>query len=353
MPREVRIEDLFRLILPGSPALSPQGDRVAFCVKRLDRKENRYTSHLYVMALEGRSRPRQLTRGLVLDAQPAWSANGRDLAFVSDRDGEKTNVWILPLEGGEPRQLTKLSGGPVASLSWSPDGKELLFEHISVPKVDPEERKRQATYKHITELLHKEDGFGFFRGEFWTIWKANAKTGRAVALTAGDHHDRSPRWSPDSKRIVFFSSRRDDRHKWSDQTDIFVMDRNGRGLKKITEGSGSREVPRWSTDGKNVYWVGYDGGPGEWLHHEHSVWKAPASGGKAEILNPGHDRWVANGVISDTNVALMPMMEAYNHGGEERVLFGSDEDGCYRLYSVSAKGGDVRVELGGSSRSLA
>jgi dipeptidyl aminopeptidase/acylaminoacyl peptidase len=345
MSRPVRIDDLFRLILPSSPALSPDGERIAFCVKRLDAKENRYVSHLWLMPARG-GRPRQLTQGLVLDTNPAWSPDGRELAFASDRD-EKQNIWILPLEGGEPRRLTSLPGGPISSISFSPDGREIVFEHVSVPKVDEEERKKKATFKHVTHLYHKEDGFGWFRGEFWTVWKVNARSGRATALTKGDQHDRSPRWSPDGKRIAFVSCRGPDRHRYSDLTGIFVMGRDGRGVREITSKTGSRDAPRWSLDGTHVYWIGYHGGPGEWLHHEISVWRTPASGGKSVELNAGHDRWVMNMVGSDTTSSMAAMMEVYRDGGGERVLFGSDEDGCYRLYSVSPRGGDVRPELDG------
>ena len=346
MPRNVRIDDLFRLILPGSPAVSVDGERFAFAVKRLDRKENRYVSHLHEMATRG-GRPRALTHGLVFDSQPAWSPDGKRLAFVSDR-GDTPNVWVLPLTGGEPRRVTSLKGGPISHLSWSPDGRELLFQHFPVPKKNADERKKGATYKHITRLYHKEDGFGWFADEFWGIWKVNAASGRTVRLGRGDWHDKEPRWSPDGTRIAFSSSRGEERHRWPDLGSIWVMDRQGRGAREITPGTGMAEAPRWSRDGRHVYWVGYHGGPGEWLSHEHSVWRTPASGrGESRALNPGHDRWVMNMVGSDASMSMATTMEVYAHGAEERVAFGSDEDGCYRIYSVSSAGGDLRPEIDG------
>ncbi|HMB69982.1 MAG TPA: S9 family peptidase [bacterium] len=354
MPRNVRIEDLYRFILPGSPALSPCGRQVAFTVKRVERKENRYVSHLWIVPSRG-GRPRQLTRGTVSDSAPVWSPDGRELAFVSDRD-DKTDIWTLSLEGGEPRRVTDLGGGSVSNVSWSPDGRELLFEFFSVPKKTDEQKKKEPTVRHVTRLYHKEDGFGWFNNEFWTVWKVNVRTGRATALSKGDHHDHAPRWSPDGKRIAFVSNRREDRDRWPDLSSIFVMDRNGRGVREITPTSGVRDNVRWSRDGRHLYWSGYEGGPGEWLYHEHSVWRGAVTGkAKAEALNPGHDRWVMNMVGSDAAMAgFGSVMEVYADAeGNERVAFGSDEDGSYRIYSVSSAGGDVRREVDGKLSVLA
>jgi len=347
MSRAVRIDDLFRLILPGAPALSPDGKRIAFAIKRLNAKENRYESHLYVMSARG-GRPRQLTRGLVADGTPAWSPDGGQLAFVSDRGGVG-NVWALPLDGGEPRRLTDLQGGPVSSMSWSPDGKEIAFSHLSMPKVDPAKRKKEATFKHVTRLYHKEDGIGWFGDAWWTLWKVDARTGRAKELTAGAHHDQDPSWSPDSKRLTFVSGRSEDADRTPDLNDVYVMDRNGRRVKAVTSKPGSRNAPCFGLDGRHVYWVGYEGGSGEWLEHEHTVHRAPVSGdGKIVELNLRHDRWAMNMVGSDTTSSFATALRVYRAGDEERVLFGSDEDGSYRLYSIPAAGGaKPRLELGG------
>jgi dipeptidyl aminopeptidase/acylaminoacyl peptidase len=353
MPRGVRIDDLYRFILPSAPALSPDGRSVVFTVKRVDREENRYVSHLWIVPARG-GHARQLTRGKVSDGAPAWSPDGKHIAFVSDR-GDVSNIWLLSLEGGEPRQLTSLGGGAVSSIGWSPNGREIVFQHFPVPKKTEAERKTAPTFRHITRLYHKEDGLGWFGDEYWSIWKVAVRTGKAVALTKGDHHDREPSWSPDGKLIAFVSVRAADRDRCPDLSGVFVMDASGRNVREVTSTLGSREHVRWSLDSKHLYWLGYEGRSGEWLYHEQSVWRGPVSGkGRARILNPGHDRWAMNMVGSDTTIGFGSVMEVYrDRAGEERVAFGSDEDGSYRIYSVGAESGPPRAEIDGKVAVLA
>lgn len=68
---------------------------------------------------------RQLTSGTCHDIDPAWSPDGKWLAWSSDRTGQY-QIWIMSAEGRDPRQLTK-SEGPKSNPSWSPNGHEILF----------------------------------------------------------------------------------------------------------------------------------------------------------------------------------------------------------------------------------
>ncbi len=67
---------------------------------------------------------RPLTAGNAIDERPAFSPDGQQVAFVSDRAGLR-GVWIVPSAGGAPRRLA--TAQVLDTLSWSPDGKEILF----------------------------------------------------------------------------------------------------------------------------------------------------------------------------------------------------------------------------------
>ncbi len=86
--------------------------------------------HIFVVAAEG-GEPRQLTDGDFADADPAWSPDGRLIAFTSARHADRdhddaTDVWIIPSAGGEPRRLTD-TAGPAAQPAFSPDGATVAY----------------------------------------------------------------------------------------------------------------------------------------------------------------------------------------------------------------------------------
>lgn len=86
--------------------------------------------HILVVSAEG-GRPRQITDGDWNDSQPAWSPEGREIAFVSNRTEDRerntrADIWVAPLDGGEPHQVTA-SDGVYGNPAYSPDGKWLAF----------------------------------------------------------------------------------------------------------------------------------------------------------------------------------------------------------------------------------
>ncbi|SJZ59197.1 S9 family peptidase [Sediminibacterium ginsengisoli] len=130
----VKVTDMLRIRQAGSVSFSSDARQVVFMATSIEpdgdnRWEYKYSNQLFIAPADGSSAPRQLTfRDNAM--QPAWSPDGRQLAFVRPVDG-KTQVFLLPLDGGEPAQLTFFRYGASAP-KWSPDGKKILFA-ASVP----------------------------------------------------------------------------------------------------------------------------------------------------------------------------------------------------------------------------
>ena len=96
--KPVTPEDLFELSFLQAGALSPDGRQVVYAVSAFDEETDKDVSQLWLLDVDTSTR-RQLTFGPASNSQPAWSPDGRSLAFVSDRD-EKPQLYQLALAGG-------------------------------------------------------------------------------------------------------------------------------------------------------------------------------------------------------------------------------------------------------------
>src|SRR6202011_3108035 len=100
----------------------------AFVQRRMDREGDTYRSTIWIVDTVdiARSEPLPYTGGPREDTHPRWSPDSAWLAFLSNRDHDKKQVWILPAAGGEARRLTQQPEG-VQSFVWAPDSTRLAF----------------------------------------------------------------------------------------------------------------------------------------------------------------------------------------------------------------------------------
>src|SRR6266496_401486 len=107
-PRLVTVTDLFRLRELADPQLSPDGAWVAYTVTGADSAEDKQPGAVWMTSWDG-TRTLRLTNSKQGESAPRWSPDGRWLAFLSSRDDDHTQLWLLDRRGGEGRKLTTLS----------------------------------------------------------------------------------------------------------------------------------------------------------------------------------------------------------------------------------------------------
>jgi Tol biopolymer transport system component len=100
------------------PVISPDGTKIAFAA----------LNDIYVMAIGGR--PANITNDRALDIDPAWSPDGSQLVYSSDKGGNQLQLWIRDMRTGQSRQVTHLTTQPQGA-AWSPDGKRIAFLNIN------------------------------------------------------------------------------------------------------------------------------------------------------------------------------------------------------------------------------
>jgi dipeptidyl aminopeptidase/acylaminoacyl peptidase len=120
------VEAMWALARVGDPVISPDGRFAVAPVTRFDVKDDKGYTDLWLFTTDGGA-PRQLTSDRASDTSPAFSPDGRLVAFVSKRGDDKENqLYVIPVDGGEARRVTNLPTGAGAP-KWFPDGTKLAF----------------------------------------------------------------------------------------------------------------------------------------------------------------------------------------------------------------------------------
>ncbi len=145
------IDDLFEMRAVGEPRLSPDGAWVAYTVTTIDAEADGRDTDIYMSPVGGGDEI-QLTTSSESESRPRFSPDGRSLAFLSSRESEHTQVWLLDRRGGEARQLTKYESG-VSGLAWAPDSRRLALV-IADPEPATEEDDQPIVVKRLVGASH-------------------------------------------------------------------------------------------------------------------------------------------------------------------------------------------------------
>jgi Tol biopolymer transport system component len=266
------------------------------------------------------------------DFEPEVSPDGRQIAFVrsGSRSWGNQDIWVQLVTGGEARQLTFGKYRFATSLSWTPDGAEVIFSigtasaggrmaRVSVAGGAPEpvvgvgesalqgsicgnrmvyiqsepsvtdiwrlahpasSARREAPQKLLLASMnpaYAPDGrtiaFESRRGGPNGIWLGEADGSRPVQLTRFKSDSGTPRWSPDGRRLAFDSL---EAGNW----DIYVVGTDGGAPRRLTADPSEDAIGTWSRDGRSIYFNSDRSGRTE-------LWKVAAEGGTAVQVTRG------------------------------------------------------------------
>jgi Tol biopolymer transport system component/DNA-binding winged helix-turn-helix (wHTH) protein len=266
------------------PVFSPDGESVAFI-----RIVGEATADIFVVPLTGGA-PRQLTFDRTYVNGVTWTADGRRIVFSSHRGGGQS-LWVVPVAGGEPARLP-LGGATAYNPAISPRGDRLAYrqgglhpnlwvielsDHLLNLSRPAQQFLSSATYNNSP--LFSPDGkrlaFASTRSgemEIWTCDAANCSD--AQQLTFLKSVSGSAHWSPDGQRIAFDS-------RPTGHSQVFVVNAAGGKPFALTDGTAEDKVPSWSSDGGYVYFTSNRSGATQ-------IWRVSARGGQpAQVTQHG------------------------------------------------------------------
>ncbi len=337
--RDITFDDLYGMPGFGDIRISPDGRQVIFAMTVNDLEEHASATHLWLM--DGASgETRQLTFGEHDNWGPQWSKDADAIYFMSDR-GETTQIWRLPMDGGEPEVVTSIPTG-ISEFEYYPSG-EIVFvsgvfpdcrsDSCNKARLEQKEDRRSSAkaydellYRHYIRwddgrvnrlyMLNPDDGsvrelysgpedaptslLGGFRDfdlspdgiEFCfsmnidsmpAVWLNNElyrivlPAEKPVRITDNPGLDVSPQYSPDGKYLAYLSTARAGYE--SDQRDLILYDRTTGNRENLTA-SFDRSIGyyTWAGGSKRIYFTAIE-------HGRSKIWRLDIeSGGIALIL---------------------------------------------------------------------
>ena len=298
-------------------ASSPDGRFLAFS----DRESDSESFGIYLLVLESGEKRKLVSPGGQHwgDKDPAFSPDGRWVAFTRSVSMNTQDVYRIEVDGGEPERVT-FDGREVRGVAFSPDGGKLVVSSARSGALElwrfplGEGRPVRLVFAGGTP---RAPGIGS-RGELLFEERWRDSDIEALSLGAVDaapepvlvstHEDREPALSPDSSRIAFVSSR-------SGSPEIWVSDASGGSARRLTSFGGPQVgAPSWSPDGRSI---AFDARPE----------------GHADLFSISIDRGAPEPIAPSPENEVAPV---FSPDGNE-VLFGSDRAGKWQIWSSERK----------------
>ena len=334
--RNFGILDDLRYARIGSARLSPNGKLAVCDLTRHDLERDLTITSLWLIDLASGD-ARQLTQDSSSNTSPAWSPDGSQIAFLSNRCGEK-QVFLLPIDGGEAHQFTNLPQGADGPPVWSPDGERIAF----TAPAGAEPRDPTAPYR-VTRFIYRFDGVGYLDDAVQNIYVQSLHGGDATQLTDDAHLDRTLRWSPDGCEILYLASFDPDR---SDLFSAKLRTVNLQGdLEEILGLDwGFIKNAGWLPDGKSIMVVASRSE--QPMATKDDLWIVNRDSGQA--VNRTAD------LSSGIEVQWFPVFSAANiQTAASAALVNVVERGKKGVYSVALSGEPQWQQLLGGNRTLA
>jgi dipeptidyl aminopeptidase/acylaminoacyl peptidase len=274
-------------------AISPDGARVAYVVRvpLIEGEQSEYLSHIWLVDADGTNGV-QFTRGEKSATSPAFSPDGRWLAFTTSREGDgdagddegpQTQVWVIGLAGGEAFPVTEAETG-VASYRWSPSG-----DRIAYVSRDPETEDEKARKREKRDPIFVDQNFKYNHIYSVSFDPSRSDPGEATRHTEGDFHVTSFDWAPDGRTLAF-SHQADPRlDEGARASAISTVPADGSNrVAALVDLGGTDTGPRYSPDGSTVAFVS----SGETAARVGlgDIYVVSASGGEPRKLSDSHDR---------------------------------------------------------------
>ena len=251
--------DVFSLEWVDDPQISPDGKQVVYVRRGMDIMTDKRISRLWIINTDG-TEHYKLTSQDVNESKPRWSPDGTRIAFTSSTDNG-SELFVYWKSTAKIARLSSLESSP-RSIAWSPDGKQLAFTmfvpgkelSLVVPQKKPKGAKWAALPRVTTRFRHEADGSGKLKPGHTHLFVQPASGGVPRQMTHGKfNHIGTPRWHPNGNEIIVSSNRNENWEYDFRNSELYAVDVQTMAVRELTDRSGPDNNAVISADGKLAY----------------------------------------------------------------------------------------------------
>ncbi len=325
------IDDLIALKrTSGTPAISADGRWVAYAVRETNWTDNTYETEIWLADSRAAGSGRQLTMAKKSSLQPAFSPDGKWLAFISDRSDTR-QLYRLSLEGGEAEALTSGAEG-VTAFAWAPDGARIAY--TMTEPVTAAMKERTEKYGEYTHEDHD--------ARMAQLHVLDVATKATRPLTSGTFVVGAFDWSPDGS-VIAFDHRVNSDAGQSGSADISLVQVASGAVTALVTQDGPDSNPKWSPDGRQIAFQSAMA-KAFYFFENGALAVVNASGGTPESLtarfdeNPSLVAWTRTGIFFSAAQRTWSYLYRLDPGSRQTAMHRVREDWIGQSFAVSPDG---------------
>jgi len=338
------VDQLLSLKRVASPRISPDGSRVTYTLRETNWEDNAYETEIWVADVRTGSN-RQLTNGKKSSLAPAWSPDGSQVAFISDRT-DKRQIYVIDPLGGEAEVLTTVEDG-VSDFAWSPDGRAIAYTAAEPKSAAVKDRDQKYGEFEIVDQDRRR------MRQLFLFDMASRQMVRALTSTA--YNVGTFDWSPDG-RLIAFEHRRSSDPADLGTADISIVTVADAAVRPLVTQNGPDTNPVWSPDGSRIAFESAMANP-TFFYTNGLIAVVPAAGGTPVALTRQFDEdallvgWKPNGLFFTASQHTWSYLFRLDERTNAVTALTPSKDRIASTFSLSRDGSQVAF-LGADAKSM-